>query len=105
MKCCEVFTIIDRKLILLTSVLNCLGLYNKQNITRRFEDMNFIFSRYQKHFLFVVSKTLFVIQTLAANKPCFWTLGQGGYVSGGIDNSLCTGCIKKVENSEMSIKP
>ena len=25
-------------------VLNCLQLYNKQNITRRFEDMNFIFS-------------------------------------------------------------
>ena len=36
--------IIDRKLILLTWVLNCLQLYNKQNITRRCEDMNFIFS-------------------------------------------------------------
>ena len=34
----------DRKLILLTWVLNCLQLYNKQNITRRFEAMNFIFS-------------------------------------------------------------
>ena len=38
------FSIIDRKLILLTWVLNCLQLYNKQNITRRFEDTNFIFS-------------------------------------------------------------
>ena len=42
--CRKVFTIIDRKLILLTWVLDCLRLYNKQNITRRFEDMNFIFS-------------------------------------------------------------
>ena len=38
------FSIIDRKLIVLTWVLNCLQLYNKQNITPRFEDMNFIFS-------------------------------------------------------------
>ena len=40
----HVFSIIDRKLILLTWFLNCLQLYSKQNITRRFEDMNFIFS-------------------------------------------------------------
>ena len=40
----QVFTIIDRKLISLTLVLNCLRLYNEQNNTRRIEDMNFIFS-------------------------------------------------------------
>ncbi len=38
-----IFSIIDQKLILLTGFLYCLQLYNKKNITRRFEDMNFIF--------------------------------------------------------------
>ena len=39
-----IFSIIDQNLILLTGFLYCLQLYNKKNITRRFEDMNFILS-------------------------------------------------------------